>query len=1000
MILKYTKLITSIFLCIALYANAKNLSGGPNNNFNNQVQNNQVKVLAVMVEFAKDNDAVTVGDGTFKSIFTKDWGVKILDPLPHDTSVYYENHLLFAKNYYEKLSHGLVSVNYKVFPVKITLPKTMKNYSPPINSDDFSPISEMMTVVWHKVDSVNALIHAIDFKNYNLFAIFHAGVGRDVSLPGSIGNERDIPSIYMSPKTLASIPGFPATGISVQNGEAFITNSMILPQTENREVDSYGQKSLVQVSINGLIVSNIGSFLGLPDLFNTKTGVSAIGRFGLMDGQSIFAYAGTFMPEPSAWEKIALGWETPVIVTPAQYRNIRITARASATAADTVIYMIPITKDEYFLIENRQRDVQKNGARITTYANGRQEMLTFKNDTTGFVSGDVSSLYGVITDVDEYDWALPGSGILIWHIDDKIIREKAVTNSINNDKARRGVCLMEADGVKDIGNQFYTVFGDLFTGEGTADDFWYADNKSTLYKNIFNTASRPNSNANDGGSSLISVTNFSAQGNSMTCRVAFGSESIKPVMTQKLSISGNNNTIASGQVNGVDVIAVQNNTDSICVYKTDGTLLWKSSMFSKLPIKILGGVIIGVQDTLVHIYKNGSVLTQVLSGFNAMCYSADLSDSKLTMFLGSASGRVAKTSFDLTTNTFAQSVISQLSSSAPVSQIVSLLPDLESCFTTQYSQAQKNSLITNGDKSVTISGKALDICYAGKVNNAMTVVILTDNNTLASISEGKVISSFAPSVGDSIATFSLIDLKQDGNPYIVFQSGKLIYAYTITGALAENFPVVIGEFAKTTPHRVMAYYDNLTKQTNLLVLAANGLHQINALKGEELSGYPVSISAFTASAAISNLNGSFCVSTLDSLNNFAIWQLADRAVSIAAGTNGYVGNENRKIVQLGTQVTKQAFLPSDKVYNYPNPVYGGVTNIRYYTDEEAEITVKIFDISGDLVTTLHKHTSGKIEEEVSWNVNSIQSGVYLARVEASGISGKNSHTIIKIAVIK
>ncbi|MBI5727929.1 MAG: hypothetical protein HY965_08765, partial [Ignavibacteriales bacterium] len=156
------------------------------------IQQQSVKILAVRVEFQPDKDGVTVGDGTFASIYTKDWGKRILDPLPHD-AVYFENHLLFAKNYFTKVSGGQFNVDYTVIPVIITLNKTMKNYSPLINSNDFSPIAEMMQEVWTKVDSA---LPNLDFTQFNLFTIFHAGVGRDVTLPGSLGNERDIPSVY------------------------------------------------------------------------------------------------------------------------------------------------------------------------------------------------------------------------------------------------------------------------------------------------------------------------------------------------------------------------------------------------------------------------------------------------------------------------------------------------------------------------------------------------------------------------------------------------------------------------------------------------------------------------------------------------------------------------------------------------------------------------------------------------------------------------------------
>ena len=40
-----------------------------------------------------------------------------------------------------------------------------------------------------------------------MFIIFHAGVGRDLTLPGSLGNEKDLPSVYLGQDALKKIYG-------------------------------------------------------------------------------------------------------------------------------------------------------------------------------------------------------------------------------------------------------------------------------------------------------------------------------------------------------------------------------------------------------------------------------------------------------------------------------------------------------------------------------------------------------------------------------------------------------------------------------------------------------------------------------------------------------------------------------------------------------------------------------------------------------------------------
>ncbi len=61
---------------------------------------------------------------------------------------------------------------------------------------------------------------------------------------------------------------------------------------------------------------------------------------------------------------------------------------------------------------------------INILNNGIISTRTFTKDTTGFYSFDIDSLTGVVTDVDEFDWAFPGNGIVIWHIDENVINAK------------------------------------------------------------------------------------------------------------------------------------------------------------------------------------------------------------------------------------------------------------------------------------------------------------------------------------------------------------------------------------------------------------------------------------------------------------------------------------------------------------------------------------------------------------------------------------------------
>ena len=116
-------------------------------------------------------------------------------------------------------------------------------------------------------------------------------------------------------------------------------------------------------------------------------------------------------------------------------------------------------------MENRNRDPQRNGQTVTMRYDNAVTTRTFRRDTTGFNAFDVAQLSGNIVDVEDLDWSLPGGvddttfydgGVLVWHIDERVIAANVSTNSVNADPKHRGVDLEEADGSQDIGQSYGT----------------------------------------------------------------------------------------------------------------------------------------------------------------------------------------------------------------------------------------------------------------------------------------------------------------------------------------------------------------------------------------------------------------------------------------------------------------------------------------------------------------------------------------------------------------
>jgi hypothetical protein len=968
-----------------------------------------VKILAVMVSFQEDRDGATFGNGKFGSIYSQNYGNDILDPLPHDRD-YFESHLTFVKNYYQKVSNGKVDVQFTILPDTFSVTKTMRNYSPTPGSDDFTPMGQFAEEVWTKADE---MYPGLPFSDYNLFVIFHAGVGRDISLPGSLGNERDLPSVYLGENSLKNIFGNTFDGFPVSNGAFKIKNSMIIPETESRELETITGKFLFEITINGLIAASVASYLGLPDLFDTNTGLSAIGRFGLMDGQAIFAYNGCFPPEPSAWEKIYLGWADEVEIAPGSY-DLNLVTKLAAALADTVILKVPLNSSEYYLIENRQRDVLNDGATVTIKSNGNIITKNFPKDTTGFYSYDTDLLSGVVLDVDEFDWALPGNGIVVWHIDENVINEKLAENKINTDKTRRGVDVEEADGVQDIGEQFTTIFGDVIIGEGTEQDFWYADNKAELFKNIFNKDSRPNTKTNTGANSLITIKDFSSISNRMSFKIEYGDSIIKPLFESSGYTSSEGLSITSFEsdnhlfaINVPELLTISNG-DSTLETRADFSD-FKPTTFRFANFSYIVGVKAQQFNSVVNIIAyDGVSFTHYNTNLNQIFTTPPVARDiagQYQILIGTIDGKIMIYNFEtlLIGNPFPAEI--RINSSNKVTQI-SYTETINYAITTSSldSTTINDLLYCNGPVLQFPDEKLIKIITTKNDQGKIIAVVSSsklDQHYFHIVEDAKLVNTIKAQDLKSVTSFSIADLKNDGNNYIISNFNNKIYAINITGASADNFPFELKDGDEFLGLPLAADIEGDSK-SEVIAFTKNGLvYAINGGTGKVVDGFPISFgSPLEHDAVLFYANDKIALAGIDQSNSFKGWSISSTLSRIDwAETFGKNDNASNIDHALTTE-SQNEFFPTSRAYNYPNPVYDGTTAIRYFVGEDSKINIKIFDLAGDYVAELYDDAQGGFDNETVWNVSNIQSGVYLARIEASGSSGKSESVIIKIAVVK
>ena len=962
-----------------------------NSNYNNYLQSNSsstdVNILAVMVDFQPDNFELTYGDGTFGSIYSQEYGNNIIDPLPHNQE-YFEDHLQFAKNYFNKVSNDKVNIDFTVLPNVLTVSQPMREYSP-VGEESFKPLADFSKEVW---EMVSASYPNYDFSSFNTFLIFHAGAGKDISTSDLFGEARDLPSIYLGKKSFQNIYGETFNGFQLNDG-SIVDNTMILPETESREESSFGGVSLIELSINGLIVSSIASHIGLPDLFDSETGKSAIGRFGLMDGQSLFAFAGLFPPEPSAWEKIFLGWEEPKIVL-ADTDNILVTVSEIANENDNQIIKVPINSTEYYLIENRNRDALNDGVTLTYKVGGQVRTISFTEDLDNFNNAFVDTMKGVVIDVDEHDWAVPGNGLLIWHIDEKIIDQNYEVNRINVGD-NRGVDLEEADGIQDIGEEFQTIFGETVIAEGEEFDLWHSENPSKLYENIFGPDSKPNTKTNSGANSLVSLSNFSAIGNQMSFDVSFGSEYISPIFNQT----------KSGLLTDIKIIEETQFIEGYAILSGDLVGLAsrpqfritdfsesKFITFEKENVQFFFGI---NENTLNIVYNDSDTILQSVTfdGVNtAPIVLKQNSDNDINILIGLANGQVLNYKYNLQTKELPVLEETLTFFADSIDQIVTL---------------DNEVVASSGSKLKFLNGTEVDLSYrieqivlTKNSSDKYLAIALTENNMISSVEKDLTVGKKVQVNDSDISSIALADIKNDGDNYIVYNYANKINAINLEGSFAENFPYELTNNDTFAGSPLVADLDG-DNYSDIVSTTSNGdIYAVSGKDGKVISGFPISIgNTFSGNQTIVKREADLLLSSVTSDNQFYFW-----SINSLGGVNWgseYGNNMNTSSLNSANNTNYiSTYFPKDKTYNWPNPVYDNETFIRTYVSEDSQVKVKVFDLAGDLVDEFEFSANGGYDTEHVWNVTEIQSGAYFAHVEVKSSSGKSESKIIKIAVVK
>jgi hypothetical protein len=1020
----------------------------------NEPVQGQLNILAVMVEFQPDTNRFTSGNGTFDSgsiPYLENPGTNI-DALPHDKG-YFEAHLEFAKNYFERISGGQLSIHYQVLPDVYRLDHKMEHYSPIGHDPDLGSLAVLSKDVWELVNLQGELPVSINSHENTAFVIFHAGVGRDINLTGTTLDKtpQDIPSVYLSQdafRRLLDDPSF--SGFDIDNGRLLVNNSLILPRTLSRAgKDIAGNRFVLPLSTNGMVTAQIGSHLGLPDLFNTETGDSGIGRFGLMDGAGIFSYNGLFPPEPSAWEKKFLGWAEPFEISTDVESPVSLPA-ASLRQGNSIA-KIPISSREYFLVENRHRDPDGNGVTLTIRRpDGTYTTQTFTNRDLEFTtqeSGFDELLEpGVIVDVSNYDFSLPGGldtghdsipgtiddrelngGILIWHIDESVINQKSGHKGINSDPDRRAVNLQEADGAQDIGRP--ATVG-LFQNEvnGSAFDFWWSGNNAAvitqteniqLYQNRFGPDTTPDNSSNSGAPSFFELYNFS----------------------DNLPIA----SLSIREVNPFDdlYLLIDSRSDLYLETYTDQSdPYWQRYPLALQPYS-------AGEDIFVMIpAKNGIQFYNL--GSNHLSETIIDSESLQQPFIGFQNNLITAApnplqetdDFSVASYTFDGQIATELwnfktgenhgfisSSEPPILDIdgtpvrfdAEHLEILESQPNRWHSERAGGyqSRIENdwlilefpgGSESIPVSiPDSFQRLHTGILQNSSNTFLfylLQDGNiSFYSAEDGQIEQAVVTETG-FVDWPSFADLNGDGSPDILFtdHTENHLTAKNRYGTVLRYFPVQPPSGTRFTGTPLIT---DLNGDGNKeIIITGQDSYSINlyafTVRGEPVDGFPLNVGGISEQEdqPVHPLIVENSLIAVSHTGDLKVWEFPKLQNTVWASRYG--NDTNNKVsgfINFGTPPSLDfTLLNHEETYNWPNPATDE-TNLRFQTTERAEIRIKITTMSGRLIYDQQLESRAGLAGEILIDTSSWGSGGYFALVEAKNGS-TTERKLINIAIVR
>ena len=579
-----------------------------------------VRVLGIRVEFETDRlgSQTTTLDGRFDMRDGKALGI-VIDPPPHDRN-FFLSHLEAMARYWRKQSYGNLVVLYDVYPQADSAAYRLGDtgdYGPwTLGAASYSQAQRLFKDAITVADTTDT----IPFGNFDVVCLFHAGSDFQADIAGD--SPRDIPTFQIGL----------TDSVAVNGGTVGIHGGMVLPETENQD-GFYG-------AMNGTIAHEFGHTQGLPDLYDINTFFPAVGVWSNMDSGYLL---GTIIQDEQTGAQVEASGVLPTSIDPwcksvlwpdgitSVDPSRSLTTSLRSTQLNNRLIRVPLGSDEYLLVENRQTDLNGDNTVYLDRDLSKQVILG-----PGFSSADPSDSLGDR----EYDFLLPGQGVLVWHVDETVICTPVTDSTylcgpngnpdagINSNPSRRGVQLVEADGISDIGNPKSRFFF------GSPFDPYFVGNHTRLTDDT-----NPSARTNDGARSHVDLNVTSVPGVEMTLSIQSDWRLPGWPVSAEHELTGNAPTTGSFLHDGRrSVIA---SADSLIFgWMADGSSFFTSrtdGQWAALPSKIRGAVLFAdsLYQALPAVVSHGAGIVATAMNGNVYAFRPGAqSDPDATPLLG------------------------------------------------------------------------------------------------------------------------------------------------------------------------------------------------------------------------------------------------------------------------------------------------------------------------------------------------------------------------------